>query len=92
MQPVLGLCSLELDHMTGKHCCVPGQAPQHKATSGGASRSVCRIYVGFLSSTLALESNMPDTSCQKNRKPAAGAWDTEDEKPHVYMDCELPTP
>lgn len=52
-------------------CCVPGQAPQHKATSGGANPSVCRICVGFHSSTLALEFNMPDTSYQKNRKPAA---------------------
>lgn len=90
-QPVLGLCSLELDHMMGKQapidcCCVPGQAPQHTATSGDADPSLCRVTAGFHPSTLVLEPDMPDTNCQKklNNTAAAGTGDTEDgEKPHL---------
>lgn len=70
MHPVLGLCPLEWYHdgqgLTD-HCCVLRQAAQHKATSGGADSSVCRICVDFHLSTLSLESDMPDTNCWEKK-------------------------
>lgn len=87
MHPVLGLCPLEWYH-DGQglidHCCVLRQAAQHKATSGGADSSVCRICVDFHLSTLSLESDMPDTNCWEKKTPkntaAAGTWGTEDDE------------
>lgn len=50
------------------HCCVPRQAPQHKATSGDADPSVCKINVGFYLTTLALEPNITDTNHKANKQ------------------------
>lgn len=61
------------------HCCVPGQTPQHKATSGGTDPSVCRIYAGFHPS-LHISSRAQHARHQQSKKKntaAAGTWDTE---------------
>lgn len=93
MIPVLWPCPLEWCH-DGQidHCCVLGQAPQHKATSGGDDSSVHRICVGFHPSTLALEPDIPDANFWGKRinTAAAGTWGTEDaEKDHHCTGTEL---